>query len=95
MSDPGISYRTRDEIKDYREKRDPIEKVRKMLLDNSFATEKELKDIEKAIRKQLEDDVEKIKNDPQPGDEDFYTNIYQEPQFIRDVEYGNSAVRAN
>lgn len=95
MSDPGTSYRTRDEIKDVRQNRDPIEYVRGLLLENSFATDQQLKAIEKDIRKHMEDDVEKIKKDSQPGDEEFYKHIYQEPQFIRDVEFGNSAVRAN
>ena len=33
MSDPGITYRTREEITNIRNTRDPIEIVRKMLLD--------------------------------------------------------------
>lgn len=60
MSDPGITYRSREEINDVRKNRDPIEIVRKMLLDNSWAQESELKDIEKKIRSDIEADVEKI-----------------------------------
>jgi pyruvate dehydrogenase E1 component alpha subunit len=37
MSDPGITYRTRDEINDVRANRDPIEIVRKLLLENGWA----------------------------------------------------------
>ena len=33
MSDPGVTYRTREEINDVRKNRDPIEIVRKMLLE--------------------------------------------------------------
>ena len=40
MSDPGVTYRTREEINDVRKNRDPIEIVRKMLLDNNWAEEK-------------------------------------------------------
>lgn len=87
MSDPGITYRTREEINEVRAKRDPIEIVRKMILENSFATEAELKEIEKKIRADIEADVEKMKNDPMPGPEDLYTHIGQGKHYIRGVEY--------
>ena len=51
MSDPGITYRTREEITNVRQTRDPIEIVRKLLLDNGMAKEDELKAIEKQIKK--------------------------------------------
>ena len=47
MSDPGVSYRTKDEVKSIRETRDPIEIAREIILDNSWAQESELKDYEK------------------------------------------------
>jgi len=50
MSDPGTTYRNRDEIKHVRDYRDPIGLVKGMLIENSWATERELKDIEKEIR---------------------------------------------
>jgi TPP-dependent pyruvate/acetoin dehydrogenase alpha subunit len=34
MSDPGSTYRTRDEINAMRQQRDPVERVKKLLLDN-------------------------------------------------------------
>jgi pyruvate dehydrogenase E1 component alpha subunit len=67
MSDPGVTYRTRDEIKHVRDYRDPILLVKHMLIENSWATEKELKDIEKEIRKGIEQDIVKLLNDPEPS----------------------------
>ena len=66
MSDPGVTYRTRDEIKHVRDYRDPIGLVKHMLIENSWATEKELKAIEKEIRSSIEADVAKLLNDPEP-----------------------------
>jgi pyruvate dehydrogenase E1 component alpha subunit len=39
MSDPGVTYRTREEIKHVRENRDPIGLVKHMLRENSWATD--------------------------------------------------------
>jgi len=33
MSDPGSTYRTRDEINTMRQHRDPVERVKKLLLE--------------------------------------------------------------
>jgi len=87
MSDPGITYRKREEINEVRQKRDPIEIVRKLLLDNKWAEEDQLKDIEKKIRQEIEADVEKIKNDPEPDEKDLYADIGTSFHPIRGVEY--------
>ena len=39
MSDPGISYRTKDEVADVRKSRDPVEIARSMLLSKGWAEE--------------------------------------------------------
>ncbi|KAL0705105.1 hypothetical protein Bca4012_071530 [Brassica carinata] len=64
MSDPGSTYRTRDEVSVVRQVRDPIERVRKLLLSHDIATEKELKDIEKEVRKEVDDAVAQAKESP-------------------------------
>jgi pyruvate dehydrogenase E1 component alpha subunit len=43
MSDPGTSYRSRDEIQEVRQTRDPITGFRERLLATSLATAEELK----------------------------------------------------
>src|SRR5215475_12721690 len=50
MSDPA-KYRTKEEVDKYRNERDPIDHVRKMLLDAGIADENELKGIDAEIRK--------------------------------------------
>lgn len=54
MSDPGTTYRNRDEIASMRTARDPIEFVKNLLVDNGLAEAQELKDIEKDIRKEVQ-----------------------------------------
>ncbi|XP_020971475.1 pyruvate dehydrogenase E1 component subunit alpha, mitochondrial-like [Arachis ipaensis] len=43
MSDSGSTYGTCDEISNERQERDPIERVKKLLLAHDIASEKELK----------------------------------------------------
>ncbi len=89
MSDPGVTYRNREEVNEVRKTRDPIELVREIILSNKFADAKELKAIEKEIRKTIEDDVEKIKNDPEPTAEDLYAHVAMGTSgkpYIRGVE---------
>lgn len=47
MSDPGSTYRTRDEISSMRQQRDPLEHMRKLILDHNLADASDLKKIEK------------------------------------------------
>ena len=49
MSDPGSTYRTRDEISDIRQKRDPVEHVRKLLLEHDVISSADLKKLEKVL----------------------------------------------
>lgn len=85
MSDPGVTYRTREEIKHVRDFRDPIGLVKHMLIENSWATEKELKAIEKEIRSSIEEDVKKLLNDPEPTPEDLYSYVATSKHYIRGV----------
>jgi len=87
MSDPGVTYRSRDEIKHVRDYRDPINLVKLMLVENSWATEKELKAIEKEIRSSIEADVAKVMTDPFPTAEDLNTHIGVTKHYIRGVTH--------
>jgi pyruvate dehydrogenase E1 component alpha subunit len=87
MSDPGVTYRTREEINEVRANRDPIEIVRRLLLENSWASEAELKDIEKKIRADIDADVEKIKQDPEPTPEDLYSHVGLGKHYIRGINH--------
>ncbi|KAL4420932.1 hypothetical protein ABPG77_001415 [Micractinium sp. CCAP 211/92] len=79
MSDPGSTYRTRDEISSIRQQRDPIEHVRKLLLDNGLVEASVIKGIEKEIKKEIDEAIEKAKAAPQPAAGELWTNIYVDP----------------
>ncbi|MEM5519405.1 pyruvate dehydrogenase (acetyl-transferring) E1 component subunit alpha [Sulfitobacter sp. AS59] len=75
MSDPA-KYRTREEVQKMRDERDPIEQVRNILLDQKYATEDDLKAIDKDIKKIVNDSAEFAKKSPEPAPEELWTDIY-------------------
>lgn len=79
MSDPGSTYRTRDEVSSMRQARDPVERVRKLLLDNKFAEAAELKSIEKRIKKEIDEAIEEAKAASYPEKNWLQANIYKDP----------------
>ncbi|KAI7835873.1 hypothetical protein COHA_010221 [Chlorella ohadii] len=79
MSDPGSTYRTRDEISSIRQQRDPIEHVRKLLVDNGLAEAAELKAIEKEVKAEIDGAIEEAKAAPYPEAPELWSGIYQDP----------------
>lgn len=77
MSDPA-KYRTREEVQKVREERDPIEHVRSLLLANKYASEDDLKAIDKEIKGVVNESAEFARNSPEPNPAELWTDIYAE-----------------
>jgi len=94
MSDPGITYRSREDVTKVRQSRDPIEQLKARILDAGFASEDELKTVEKAIRVEIQDALTAAKASSMPDASELFTDIYttgrphQEPRNSRvETEY--------
>jgi pyruvate dehydrogenase E1 component alpha subunit len=74
MSDPA-KYRTREEVERVREERDPIERVRKRLIETGQASEDELKAIDAEIRATVIEAAEFAQKDPEPDPSKLYTDV--------------------
>jgi pyruvate dehydrogenase E1 component alpha subunit len=74
MSDPG-KYRSREEIQKMREEHDPIEQVRKRLLDGRLVGEDELKGIDGEIRAIVLGAAEFAQNDAEPDESELWTDV--------------------
>ncbi len=74
MSDPA-KYRTREEVQRVREERDPIERVREMLLEGKHASEEDLKAIDKEIKAVVNESAEFSKTSPEPALSELWTDI--------------------
>ena len=88
MSDPGTTYRTREEIQRMRSTNDPIAGLKQKLLDWEVVTEDELKAIDKEARAYVDGEVaEAEKMDiPEPSAKNLFEDIYvrgSEPAFLR------------
>ncbi|XP_045328291.1 pyruvate dehydrogenase E1 component subunit alpha, testis-specific form, mitochondrial [Leopardus geoffroyi] len=76
MSDPGISYRTREEVQNVRRESDPIMLLKDRMVNSKLATVEELKDIDVEVRKEVEDAAQFAMTDPEPPLEELAHHIY-------------------
>jgi pyruvate dehydrogenase E1 component alpha subunit len=74
MSDPA-KYRTKEEVERMRTDHDPIEQVRKRLLDGRLASEDELKAIDRSVRDVVTAAAEFAQTDPEPDPVELWTDV--------------------
>jgi pyruvate dehydrogenase E1 component alpha subunit len=74
MSDPA-KYRTREEVQKMREEHDPIEQVRRRLLEGKLASEDEMKTIDADIRNIVNGAAEFAQSDPEPDESELWTDV--------------------
>lgn len=79
MSDP-MKYRTREELEEYK-LRDPIEQVKKTILDNGIATEEDLDTIDKKIKEQVDESVKFAEDSPLPAAEEAFKDVYVQKDY--------------
>ena len=84
MSDPGITYRSREEVSGVRQSRDPVQTVKNWLLNEAGCTDEEVKALELSVRKEIEIAVEGAKAElPPPASEltrDIHSGKYPAPR---------------
>ena len=73
MSDPA-KYRKREEVQQMREQSDPIEKVRKILLDGG-KDEAEIKKIDDEIKAVVQEAADFAQQSPEPDEKELWTDI--------------------
>uniref|UniRef100_H2YR07 Pyruvate dehydrogenase E1 component subunit alpha n=1 Tax=Ciona savignyi TaxID=51511 RepID=H2YR07_CIOSA len=76
MSDPGTSYRTRDEVKDVRKNFDPISSFREKIIEIGFTTKQEIKEIDAAAKQHVQVETAKAMASTEPDFEQIACDIY-------------------
>jgi pyruvate dehydrogenase E1 component alpha subunit len=77
MSDPA-KYRSRQEVQEVRAERDPIDRLRKTILDSGLADEDAFKAIDKDIRATVNEAASFAQDSPEPDPAELYTDVYRE-----------------
>jgi len=98
MSDPGITYRTRDEVSAVRKTRDPIELNKQRILDAGFMTKDEMKEMEKEMRDYIQEAIDFSLADEEANYDQMFSDIYSHYKWddkTRTVELGNTYVHAH
>lgn len=79
MSDPA-KYRSKEEVEEYKQ-RDPIEVVRKTILEKKFATVKDLEATDKRILEQVEESVKFAEESKYPDASEALKDIYAQRDY--------------
>jgi len=80
MSDPGTSYRKREEVQEVRKLRDPIATFSSKLQEQGIVTEEELKTIDNAVRAELTDVERRSLSDPELDVGELYNDVVKNPE---------------
>lgn len=76
MSDPGTSYRSRDEVQEVRQKRDPITSFKDRIIEAGLVTADELKKIDVEVKKEVDAATAAAKSDKEINVSELTCDIY-------------------
>ena len=85
MSDPQ-KYRTKEEVAEWQEQ-DPIVHVEKVIKDNKFLSDKELKEIQDWVKKEVTESIEFAENSELPDPSELFKDVYQQEDYPYIKEY--------
>ncbi|MEH6632093.1 MAG: pyruvate dehydrogenase (acetyl-transferring) E1 component subunit alpha [Halopseudomonas aestusnigri] len=75
MSDPA-KYRSKEEVQKVREERDPIERLRAVMLKKKVIDEAGMKQIDKDVKAIVSKSAEFAQSSPEPDPSELYTDVY-------------------
>ena len=74
------SYQPKDEIEQWARDNDPVDRFIKQLLENSWAEESELTEIERAAKDEIDQATDACVNEPLPLPESALPGVYAHPE---------------
>ncbi len=78
MSDPA-TYRTRDEVEEWRKGRDPIAHLQKLMIDAGLGDEDAFKERDREIKKAVNEVARAAEAQPEPDASELWTDVLQDP----------------
>lgn len=85
MSDPQ-KYRSKEEVAEWMTQ-DPIEHCLRVIQENKWLTEAELKEIDAWVKKEVDESVEFAENSPYPEAHELYEDVYMQTDYPYIKEY--------
>lgn len=76
MSDPGTSYRTRDEVQEVRQTRDPITQFKDKIINAGLLTNDEIKKFDTEIKTEVDAATKLAKADKEIPLQELFTDVY-------------------
>jgi len=80
MSDPGTSYRKREEVQEVRKLKDPISTFSSKILEKNLATAEELKSIDDSVRAEMSEVERRSLSDPELDIQELYNDVFKNPE---------------
>jgi len=77
MSDPA-KYRTKEEVERMRAEHDPIDQLRKKILDGNLVEEAKLKDVDKEVKEIVAEAAQFAQDSPEPDEAELWTDVLVE-----------------
>ena len=77
MSDPG-KYRTKEEVQEMRERHDPIDRLKALMLERGLADEDRFKQVDKEIRDICNEAARFAQDSPEPDPAELWTDVLVE-----------------
>lgn len=92
MSDPGITYRTREDVQKVREDRDCIDYLERIILSHNVMSLEKWKEFQNTIKREVKQWTSEAMGEPIPDSSALYKDVYfnETPEFIRGLEYCKS-----
>jgi len=77
MSDPA-KYRSKEEVEEYKQKHDPIERLKREIETRHKVKEDEFKALDAKIKAIVKDVEDFARTSPEPSEDELFTDIYNE-----------------
>ncbi len=75
MSDPA-KYRSKEEVQKVRQERDPIERLRGIMIEQKVMDETKLKELDKEVKAIVSEAADFAQTSPEPDPSELYTDVY-------------------
>ena len=75
MSDPA-KYRTKEEVQKMRHEKDPIERLRHIMLEAGLESEDHLKELDREVKAVVSEAAEFAQTSPEPDPSELYTDVF-------------------